>query len=81
VSTSQISQNLIQINRFRFVNAFLVREDDGFTVVDTTVGGGAEDFMAKKSRSLGPAMLVVGHGGPVRAPAAELDKAIARAGG
>jgi len=46
MSTTQINQNLIQITRWRFVNAFLVREDDGFTLVDTTVGGGAEEFIA-----------------------------------
>src|ERR1700749_2697074 len=45
MSITQINQNLIQINRFRFVNAFLVREDDGFTLVDTTVGGGADTFI------------------------------------
>jgi glyoxylase-like metal-dependent hydrolase (beta-lactamase superfamily II) len=39
----QLTPNLIQLTRLRFVNAFLVREDDGFTLVDTTVprGGGA----------------------------------------
>ena len=46
MSTAQINQNLIQINRWRFVNAFLVREDDGFTLVDTTVGGGADELIA-----------------------------------
>ena len=46
MSTTQINQNLIQINRWRFVNAFLVREDDGFTLVDTTVGGGADELVA-----------------------------------
>jgi glyoxylase-like metal-dependent hydrolase (beta-lactamase superfamily II) len=46
MSTTQINQNLIQINRWRFVNAFLVREDDGFTLVDTTVGGGADEMIA-----------------------------------
>ncbi len=45
MSTTQINPNLIQINRWRFVNAFLVREDDGFTLVDTTVGGGADAFV------------------------------------
>jgi glyoxylase-like metal-dependent hydrolase (beta-lactamase superfamily II) len=45
MSTTQINQNLIQINRWRFVNAFLVREDDGFTLVDTTVGGGADELI------------------------------------
>jgi glyoxylase-like metal-dependent hydrolase (beta-lactamase superfamily II) len=46
MSSTQISQNLIQINRWRFVNAFLVREEDGFTLVDTTVGGGADELIA-----------------------------------
>jgi glyoxylase-like metal-dependent hydrolase (beta-lactamase superfamily II) len=46
MSTTQINQNLIQVNRWRFVNAFLVREDDGFTLVDTTVGGGAAELIA-----------------------------------
>jgi glyoxylase-like metal-dependent hydrolase (beta-lactamase superfamily II) len=45
MSTTQINHNLIQINRLRFVNAFLVREEDGFTLVDTTVGGGADTFV------------------------------------
>jgi glyoxylase-like metal-dependent hydrolase (beta-lactamase superfamily II) len=46
MSTTQINPNLIQITRYRFVNAFLVREDDGFTLVDTTVGGGADELIA-----------------------------------
>jgi glyoxylase-like metal-dependent hydrolase (beta-lactamase superfamily II) len=46
MSTTQINQNLIQVNRWRFVNAFLVREDDGFTLVDTTLGGGADELIA-----------------------------------
>ncbi len=32
-----ITENLIQLTRYRFVNAYLVREDDGFTLVDTTM--------------------------------------------
>src|SRR5437763_10405744 len=35
--TTQITDNLIQLTRARFVNAFLVREEDGFTLIDTTV--------------------------------------------
>jgi glyoxylase-like metal-dependent hydrolase (beta-lactamase superfamily II) len=46
MSTTQINQNLIQITRWRFVNAFLVREDDGFTLVDTTVSGGADELIS-----------------------------------
>jgi glyoxylase-like metal-dependent hydrolase (beta-lactamase superfamily II) len=42
----RVSDNLIQINRFHFVNAYLVREDDGFTLVDTTLGGGAKALIA-----------------------------------
>ena len=45
MSTTRINDNLIQINRWRFVNAFLVREDDGFTLVDTTLGGGADELI------------------------------------
>jgi len=42
----QITGNLIQLTRLGFVNAYLVREDDGFTLVDTTLGGGADDLIA-----------------------------------
>ena len=41
MQTTQVTENLIQLKRLRFVNAYLVREDDGFTLVDTTIGGGA----------------------------------------
>ena len=37
MQTATITQNLTQLTRFRFVNAFLVREDDGFTLVDTAM--------------------------------------------
>jgi glyoxylase-like metal-dependent hydrolase (beta-lactamase superfamily II) len=46
VSNTRVNDNLIQINRWRFVNAFLVREDDGFTLVDTTISGGADELIA-----------------------------------
>jgi glyoxylase-like metal-dependent hydrolase (beta-lactamase superfamily II) len=46
MSLTPVGDNIIQINRWRFVNAFLVREDDGFTLVDTTVGGGADQLIA-----------------------------------
>jgi glyoxylase-like metal-dependent hydrolase (beta-lactamase superfamily II) len=42
----QINENLIQINRMHFVNAYLVRESDGFTLVDTTTGGAADGLIA-----------------------------------
>ena len=46
MSTTQINQNLIQVNRYRLVNAFLVREEDGFTLVDTTLPRGAGGLIA-----------------------------------
>jgi glyoxylase-like metal-dependent hydrolase (beta-lactamase superfamily II) len=46
MSLTPVGDNIIQINRWRFVNAFLVREEDGFTLVDTTVGGGADELIS-----------------------------------
>jgi glyoxylase-like metal-dependent hydrolase (beta-lactamase superfamily II) len=37
MDTKQLNDRLIQLTRYRFVNAYLVREDDGFTLVDTTM--------------------------------------------
>ena len=46
MSLTPVGDNIIQITRWRSVNAFLVREEDGFTLVDTTVGGGADQLIA-----------------------------------
>ena len=46
MSTTHINQNLIQVTRYHFVNAFLVREDDGFTLVDTTLPRSAGELIA-----------------------------------
>jgi glyoxylase-like metal-dependent hydrolase (beta-lactamase superfamily II) len=46
MNLTPIGENTIQLTRWRFVNAFLVREEDGFTLVDTTVGGGADQLIA-----------------------------------
>ena len=43
MQTHTLNDNLTQLTRIHFVNAFLVREDDGFTLVDTTISGGADD--------------------------------------
>ena len=65
MNPTPIGDNIIQLTRLRFVNAFLVREDDGFTLVDTTVGGGADDLIAA-ARSAGADIkriaLTHGHG-------------------
>ena len=38
--------NLIRLTRLGFVNAYLVREDDGLTLVDTMLSGSAEGILA-----------------------------------
>ena len=37
--------HLVRLDRFRFSNAWLVREDDGFTLVDTTPSGAADELV------------------------------------
>jgi len=65
MKTSEITENLTQLNRWRFVNAFLVREEDGFTLVDTTLGGGAEALIAAAEEAGGAIRRIAlthGHG-------------------
>jgi glyoxylase-like metal-dependent hydrolase (beta-lactamase superfamily II) len=45
LKTRTLNPNLIQMTKLGFVNAYLVREDDGFTLVDTTTGGAADDLI------------------------------------
>ncbi len=51
MNTSTVTPNLTQLTRFHFVNAFLVPEDDGLTLVDTTLGGGADDVISAAQRA------------------------------
>lgn len=44
--------HLTQLTRFGLINAYLVREDDGFTLIDSGVGGGAPGILAA-ARKLG----------------------------
>lgn len=46
MKTTRVTENLIQLNRLHFVNAYLVRETDGLTLIDTTVSGGADALIA-----------------------------------
>jgi glyoxylase-like metal-dependent hydrolase (beta-lactamase superfamily II) len=50
--------HLVRLERFRIANAWLVREDDGLTLVDTTPAGAA-DALIEAAR-------VHGGGGPIR---------------
>jgi glyoxylase-like metal-dependent hydrolase (beta-lactamase superfamily II) len=64
MQTTTITPNLTQLTRFRFVNAFLVQEDDGFTLVDTTMR--AADALIAAARRAGGVIrriaLTHGHG-------------------
>jgi glyoxylase-like metal-dependent hydrolase (beta-lactamase superfamily II) len=64
VRSTVVTDRLTQLTRLRFINAFLVREDDGFTLVDTTLNA-ADDLIAA-ARSAGAEIcriaLTHGHG-------------------
>jgi glyoxylase-like metal-dependent hydrolase (beta-lactamase superfamily II) len=65
MNAAPVTDNVIQLTRWHFVNAFLVREDDGFTLVDTTVGGGADDLIGAAKAAGAPIRRIVlthGHG-------------------
>jgi len=65
MKTTTVTPNLVQLTRLRFVNAFLVREDDGFTLVDTTTGGAADKLIAAAEQAGGAIRRIAlthGHG-------------------
>lgn len=49
---TQHGKYLVQLTRLVAFNSFLVREDDGFTVVDTNMGGSAAGII-KAAETLG----------------------------
>jgi glyoxylase-like metal-dependent hydrolase (beta-lactamase superfamily II) len=49
-----VTDSLIQLDRLHFVNAYLVRETDGFTLIDTTLSGSAGDLIAAARTAGGP---------------------------
>ncbi|MBZ0290811.1 MAG: MBL fold metallo-hydrolase [Anaerolineae bacterium] len=49
---TQHGDYLVQLTRLSFVNSFLVREDDGFTLVDTGMSGSGAAFL-KAAQELG----------------------------
>src|SRR3954467_10811401 len=64
MKTRTITPNITQLTRFNFVNAFLVREDDGFTLVDTAMR--AADALSEAADRAGGSIrriaLTHGHG-------------------
>lgn len=51
--------NLIQLTRLGFVNCYLVRENDGFTLVDTTMPGGAKGVLSAAKAAGAPVRRIV----------------------
>jgi glyoxylase-like metal-dependent hydrolase (beta-lactamase superfamily II) len=60
-----VTNHITQLTRLHFVNAYLVREDDGLTLVDTTMGGAAEALLAAAAELRAPVRRIAlthGHG-------------------
>jgi glyoxylase-like metal-dependent hydrolase (beta-lactamase superfamily II) len=65
MKVTQLTPTLTQLTRLHFVNAYLVREDDGFTLVDTTLGGAADGLLAAAAQAGGAIRRIAlthGHG-------------------
>ena len=70
MKSEQLTDNLTRLLQFHFVNAYLVREDDGLTLVDTTMGKAADPILAAAARSGGSIKRIAlthGHGDHVGA--------------
>jgi glyoxylase-like metal-dependent hydrolase (beta-lactamase superfamily II) len=73
--------HLVRLGRLGFVNAFLVREDDGLTLIDTTLPGGAKGIIAAAGELGAPIRRIVlthahgDHVGSADALAARLPEA------
>jgi glyoxylase-like metal-dependent hydrolase (beta-lactamase superfamily II) len=61
VRARTVSDTTTQITRYGFVNAFLVREEDGFTLVDTTMNA-ADQLIALAPGAIVRIALTHGHG-------------------
>ena len=65
MNTTPVTEHLTQLTKLHFVNAFLVREDDGFTLVDTTMGRSPNGLIEAASRAGAPIRRIAlthGHG-------------------
>ncbi len=65
MKSTPVTDYLIQLNKLRFVNAYLVREDDGFTLVDTCVPRSGAALIAAARRAGAPIRRIAlthGHG-------------------
>jgi glyoxylase-like metal-dependent hydrolase (beta-lactamase superfamily II) len=54
MKTTPISENGLQLTRYGFVNCYLVREQDGFTLIDTGVAGSEDAILAAAATAGAP---------------------------
>jgi glyoxylase-like metal-dependent hydrolase (beta-lactamase superfamily II) len=62
MKTQKLTATLTQLTQYRFVNAYLVQEEDGLTLVDTMMGKAADGILAAAGASLRRIALTHGHG-------------------
>jgi glyoxylase-like metal-dependent hydrolase (beta-lactamase superfamily II) len=63
--TTALSERIVQVTRLGMMNAYLVREDDGLTLVDTMAGGSAGGLVGAAERLGAPIRRIAlthGHG-------------------
>jgi glyoxylase-like metal-dependent hydrolase (beta-lactamase superfamily II) len=73
----QITPNILQLTEAHFVNAYLVREEDGFTLIDTGLGRGAKAFVTAAREGGAPIVRVaLTHGHADHAGAVDKLKAL-----
>jgi glyoxylase-like metal-dependent hydrolase (beta-lactamase superfamily II) len=80
MQTTTVTPTLIRLTRLRAVNAYLVHEDDGFTLVDTLIQGSAGDILGAAERLGGDIRRIAlthGHGDH----AGSLDQLVRELGG
>ena len=53
MKVTSTTNNLIQLTHLVAFNCYLVREDDGFTLIDTEMSGQARAIMQEASRAPG----------------------------
>lgn len=56
---TEYGAHLIQLTRLGAINCYLVREDDGFTLIDTGLAGSARDILAAASKYHLPIVRIV----------------------
>jgi len=59
MKSSTHGKNLIKLTRYGIVNCYLVREDDGFTLVDTNLPGSAKGILAAAQTHGAPIVRIV----------------------